>query len=306
MPMLFSQIVEGSCGLSLTQSDISISWGLNFTHVAVSVQVSRSNSDACDFLMGITKGNGASYAARRGITGSNTIRYQVYQDSALTKILKDGADVVSLDEVVAGGFQAGATPVNQTINYYFEIPYTLATTPALVSAGTYTDTFTLNLYEQSALPLGTVAATKSVNMTVTVPPMIALSLVDSGGSFVVGQLSKNIAFPTLQTGTSAAFDLRVRSNAGFSITYSSTNNGSLKHTNPAKPSLVPYNLVVNGVTLNMSNSSTVPVVGLTGSGSSTLAGLGYPMKIVIGSLSGSSVLAGPHADDVTITATTTE
>ena len=139
---------QAACGLSMTANDISIPWDLNFTSVAVQVVVTRSTADACSYSLGFTKGGAASYVTRRGADLAKLIRYQVYKDSGLTKVLKDAADVTSTDEVVEGGFQAGATPVNQTVNYYFEIPINLATIPSLVSAGTYTDVFTINLYEQ--------------------------------------------------------------------------------------------------------------------------------------------------------------
>jgi hypothetical protein len=80
----------------------------------------------------------------------------------------------------------------------------------------------------------------------------------------------------------------------------------MKHTTPGKNSFVPYSFYANGTPLNLSNSSAVPVVGLSGSGSTGLSGLAYPLKIVIGSVTSSTILGGPHSDDITITATTTE
>ncbi len=294
----------GACGLSLAVNNINVTWDLNFTSIAVQATVSRLTADACTYSIGFTKGGAASYVTRRGAVAAKLIRYQIYKDSGLTKVLKDAADVTSTDEIVEGGFQAGATPTQQTVNFYFEIPLNLATIPALVSAGTYTDTFTMNLYEEAAPPLSTVADTKNVSVTVTVQPMIALSLVDSGGAFVTGQLTKSMNFGNLAQGQSSTADLRVRTNAGFSVTFSSTNNGRLKHT--TKNSYVPYSFYANGAQLNLSNSFAVPVVGLSGSGSTDTSGLAYPLKVIIGSFSFANALGGPHSDDVTITATTTE
>ncbi|MGZ3742801.1 MAG: spore coat protein U domain-containing protein [Pseudobdellovibrionaceae bacterium] len=297
---------EAACGLSLSANDINISWSLNFTSIAVSVIVSRSTADACNYALGFTKGNAASYVSRSGASGSNLIRYQLYKDSGLTKILKDNPDITSIDDVDDGGFQAGAIPVSQTLNYYLEIPFNLATTPALVSSGTYTDSFIISLYEGNGPPYGTLVTSKSINLTVTVPPMIALSLVDSGAAFQLGHLSKNVDFGTLGEGATASMDLRVRTNAGFSVTFSSNNNGKMKHTSPGKNSLVPYTFLVNGAAIDLSNSNLVPVVGLTGSGSTGLSGLAYPLKVIIGNMSSPTILGGPHSDDITITATTTE
>ncbi|MEZ0391962.1 MAG: spore coat protein U domain-containing protein [Pseudobdellovibrionaceae bacterium] len=305
LTFFFSQ-AQAACGLTITTDDISLTWGLNFSSIAVPITINRSTADACNYALGFTKGNGASYVARRAANGSNTLSYQLYKDTGLSKILKDNPDITTIDDVVDGGFLAGAIPVSQTVNYYFDIPYASATTPVMVSSGTYTDNFTLNLYEGSGPPFGTLVASKGVNITVTVPKMIALSLVDPGAPYQQGQLSKNVNFGTMTEGSAANVDLRLRTNAGFSVTFSSANNGKMKHTSPGKNSLVPYSLMVNGATLNLSNSSTVPVVGLTGSGSTALSGLGYPIKVVIGSVTGPTVLGGPHSDDITITATTTE
>lgn len=307
MTLVTGEEAYSACGLSLTANNITVAWDLNFTSLAVSVQVDRSTTDACTYSLGFTRGNATSYTNRRAANGSALLHYQLYQNSGLTNVLKDDTDVSSVStEVVQGGFQSGPTPISQTVVYYFEIPYNLATTPSLVSSGTFTDSFTINLYETGTLPLGVPVATRTVIVNITVPKMIALSLVDSGGNFQVGQLARNVSIPTLTEGAIASMDLRVRTNAGFSVDFSSLNNGYLKHTNPAKSSLVPYRLFVNGGALNLSSSNTIPVVGLLGVGSTSLSGLGYPLKVVIGNVSGAGVLAGPHSDTVTITATTTE
>src|SRR5690606_6395492 len=99
---------------------------------------------------------------------------------------------------------------------------------------------------------------------------------------------------------------RVRTNAGFSVTFSSANNGKLKPVNPLTNSQVPYMFYANSALLDLSNSLSVPVVGLTGSGQTNLDGLAYPIRIVIGSLTAPNILGGPHQDSITITATTTE
>lgn len=296
---------EAACGLTVTANNISIDWDLNFTTVAVQVQIDKANEEACDFGIGITKGGGASYATRRAITGSKTISYNLYKQSALTNVIKDVPDISSVNDVVTGGFQTG-TNLSQTILYYLEIPYNLATSPSLVGAGTYTDSFTLSLYEGSD-PLAFVTAVDdaTISLTITVPSMIGISLVDSGGSFQSANTTRNINFGTLSEGIYSQFDVRLRTNAGLSVTFSSENNGKLKHVNPAATSVVPYKFYVNGALLNLSTSSGTPVVGLTAGGQTAISGLAYPVRAVIGTIP-SSNLAGNYQDVLTITATTTE
>ena len=301
-----ANLAHAACGLSFTASNVNITWDLNFTSLAVQIELSKSGADACSFGVGVTKGAAASYPARRVATGAKNLLYQVYSDNALSHIIKDVPDIASANDVLVGGFQAG-TNLTQSQVYYIQIPFNAATSPSLAAAGTYTDTYVVNLYE-GADPTAfiTPVSTASITLTVTIAKMIGLSIIDSGGAYSSGATSRNIGFGTLSEGASQAFDLRVRTNAGYSVTFSSAHDGRLKHTNVAKNSFVPYSFYVNGSVLSLTGSSTVPVVGLTGNGQTSLSGLAYPMKIVIGSITGAGTLGGPHADDMTITATTTE
>ncbi|MEQ1664108.1 MAG: spore coat protein U domain-containing protein [Bdellovibrionales bacterium] len=304
--VLFHKSAQAACGLSFTSNAININWTINFTYIAVQLQIAKTGPDACDYGLGFSKGGGASYVSRQGTVASSLIRYQLYKDNGLTQVLKAVPDITSADEAVQGGFQAGSN-MTQTVNYYFEIPYNLAVTPSLVAAGVYTDSFVISLYEGSD-PLAFVTAvdTASVNVSITVPTMIALSLIDSGGGFQEGSTMRTVNFGTLAEGQASSMDFRARTNAGFNVTFSSANNGFMKHTNPAKNSLVPYSFYVNGVLLDLSNSFAVPVSGVTASGQTSLSGLAYPIRVVVGNVSSGGKIGGPHSDSITITATTTE
>ncbi|MCM2276722.1 MAG: spore coat protein U domain-containing protein [Oligoflexia bacterium] len=297
---------HGACGLTLTANNVSLTWDMNFTAVAVQFTLDKANEPACNFAIGFSKGGGADYNNRRATTGAKNIKYQLHTDSGLTKILKTVPDVASADNVIMGGFPAG-TNLTQTLTYYLDIPYGNATSPTLVGSGSFTDTYAVEVFETSVPPVPTdVPVTSSnVNLTITVNPMIKLSLVSTGGGFDAALNSRSVDFGNLYQGATSQFDLRVRTNAGYSITFSSGYNGNLK-PGAASGSNVPYSFYVNGVLLDMSNSAAVPVVGLSGAGQTTLSGLAYPIKTIVGSLAGAGIQAGLHQDTVTITATTTE
>jgi hypothetical protein len=192
-----------------------------------------------------------------------------------------------------------------TLTYYLAIPYSLATAPTLAKSGAYVDTFDIKVYEgDDPLTMETPVVSTSVTLTITVDPMIDLSLVSSGGSFDISKTTKTVDMGNLYQGLSRTFDMRVRTNAGYSVTFSSDNNGNLKAAGVA--SLIPYSFYVNAVLLNMSNSKAVPVVGLSGAGSTDLQGLSYPIRMVIGNMGATTFYGGNHQDTVTITATTTE
>lgn len=300
----FHTEVHALCGLSLSTSNVTVNWVPTFTYIAVPVTVNKSGPDACDFGIGFSRGGAASYVTRRGLSGANDLLYQLYKASDLSNILKEVPDITSANDVVTGGF-AGGTNMVQSVNYYFHIPYNASSGAALIPAGTYTDTYTLNIYEGSdptlfVTPEGSPTA---VTTTVNVPTLIAISIVNPGGGFVEGQTMQNMNMGSLYEGETVSLDLRVRSNAGFDVTFSSLNNGNMKHA--TANSLVPYKFYVNGSMLDMSNSATVPVSGLTRSGQTALTGLAYPIKVVIGNVT-SGKLSGSHADTITVTATTTE
>lgn len=295
---------HGACGLTFTTANITVNWVNTFTYVAIPLTINKAGPDACDFGIGFSKGAAASYVTRRAANGASEVQYQLFKENALLNILKDNPDITSANDVIQGGF-AGGLNLTQASSYYFQIPYNADVAPALISAGTFTDTFTVNLYEGSD-PLSYLIPVDSETVTVTinVPKMIAISLVSSGGGFIEGQTTSNMNLGSMYEGQSAGLDLRVRSNAGFEVTFSSLNNGNMKHV--SANSLVPYKFYVNGALLNMSTSLTVPVSGLTRAGQTSMSGLAYPIKVVVGNVSASAKVAGAHADSITITATTTE
>lgn len=296
---------HAACTLSFTTTNISVNWIPTFTYISVPVTVNRGGTDTCDFGIGFTKGGGASYAARRATDGGgHQVDYQLYKDTGFANILKDVPDITSANDVVTGGFGGGGT--TQSLDYYFRIPYNADVAPALLSSGTFTDSFTVNLYEGSdPLSFATPVDTENVTVTVTVPKMIAISLVSTGSVFLENETTKNLNFGSMYEGQSTGLDLRVRSNAGFEVTFSSLNNGNMKHT--SANSLVPYKFYVNGALLDMSASLGTPVVGLTRAGQTAMGGLAYPLKVVVGSVAaGTLKLSGTHSDSITITATTTE
>ena len=288
---------QAACGIGIIASDLSLEWDLNWTSLGVSIQVSKSQNPACTFGLGFSQGGAGSYT-RQALSGGSPLQYQIYQDSNKSKILKTAPDITSSNDVLMVNMPAGGNP--QVEMYYFDIPFTAATTP-LVAAGTYTDSFIINAYEGTdpAAFADPPAASTTVNVNITVPKMIWLALVDTGGVFQDSATTKSIEFGTLTPGKVSRFDMRVRTNAGYQVNISSLNNGNMKHVTGT--SLVPYTMTVNGASTDLTGATPV----LNSGGQTTLSGLGYPVRIVIGA-TGNMPLAGEYRDTVTITATTTE
>ena len=288
----------GICGLSIAASNLVVAWDMTWTTQSVSITVDKTNPAACTFGLGFSKGTSGSYTRYATVLGKQ-INYQLYQDSGKTKILKDAPDTATVNDVIMVTLPPGSSP--QVVQYFFDIPYALATTPFLVANGAYLDNFTINAYEGTDPSLFPILpdATAAVNLTVNVDPMVSISLVDPGGGFLTTATTKAIDFGNLFQGQISRFDMLLRTNAGLTVKMVSSNASRLKHL--SKNSYVPYTVTVNNVAADL--TGVVPV--LTASGQTNMMGLGYPVKLIVGAITASS-LAGSYQDTVTITAETTE
>ena len=298
MMNFFSFRASAQCGLSIIANNISATWDITWVMQSVSVTVSKANPAACTFGLGITKGAAADYN-RYASDGALQLRYQVYNNIAGTNIIKDAPDTVTVNDVVMVTLPAGSGP--QIVQYYFDIPYALATAPFVAHAGTYTDSITINAYEGAdpSLYAAPPATSAVVGISVLIEKLIKLSLIDLGGVFVDGATTKSVNFGKLTSGEISRFNMAMQTNAGFSISLSSANGGNLKHVTSA--SLIPYTLTVNNVAADM--TGVIPAAN--GGGQTSLNGLIYPVKITVGAIPGNAV-AGNYADVVTITAVVTE
>lgn len=292
--LLNGSISFAICGLSIAANNISTTWDPTWLKQSVSITVSKTNPAACTFGLAFSKGGAGSYS-RFATSGALQLSYQLYGDNAGSHILKDVPDTVSVNDVVMVTLPAGSGP--QIVQYYFDIPYAAATVPFLAGAGTYTDNFVISAYEgvDPALFVAPADATAAVNLSVLIDKQINLSMVDLGNVFVDTATTKSIDFGSLRTGSVSRFNMALRTNSGFSVTFASANNGRLKHT--VTGSFIPYTLTVNNVAADL--TGVVPVA--TGSGQTSLSGLIYPVKVTIG-VTNVMAVSGSYADSIVVTA----
>lgn len=291
------------CGLGLSAANVNLVWTTALGTQQISFSVTKTKNPRCDYFVTFSKGGATTYANRRMTFGANVLSYQLYKDSPLTKILKELPDATSTNDVISGSFATGANQA-QPQSYHLDIPFNLATTPTLKPSGSYTDVYVLKVYEGEFGTTTSVVASANVTLTTSMPKKVELSLVSTGGAFDPNDTTQAVDFGTLSAGAVRALDMLVRSNAGFSITFSSQNNGVLKHASPGVTTTVPYTLAVNSVPQNLGSSSAAPVVVATGSGQSTLAGVVNPVQLTIGSVT--DKMAGNYFDNITVTAATIE
>ena len=299
--LLLSRPCFAQCGITITASSVPISYNQNFNFQAVTISVKKAQKAACTVGVTFTAGGSGVYGARRMLNGSAALAYQLYQDSALTHVLKDFPDLASTNDFFLLSFPVGRK-LSQTVTYYIKIP---PTTQQLSPAGTFIDNFTIKAYEGSNFSnYSIIDNVASVNVSATIPKMVALSLVGVGQAFDPNSTSQSLNFGTLANGAVLAFDLLVQTNAGFAITFSSQHNGVLQNSSPQINTVVGYGLQVDGSAKSLSASATAPVVVATGSGQTSISGNRHNVAVTIGSVNAS--MAGIYSDNITVTATTTE
>lgn len=287
----------------------------NLTSNAINETVSNINLDTVQTLT-ISRPNGTSYSTcsnayfffskgqagqynRKAINSFNeVVNYNLYKNSGQFGLLKDYMDFNSVNDYITATMQNPNVSVQS--QFYFYLP---ASTLAATRSGIYTDNIQLNVFRGSNnSQWGYFEFTRNIPIIINVPKSINISLVNSGSPIDLNSTFKNLDFGDLETNEEMSFDMMIASNAGFKISFSSLNNGSLKNTINANT--ISYSLKVQGNSVNLQNSSTVPVQVASGSGVTGAAGARLPVSVKIGTVNDS--LWGDYQDYITITAATND
>lgn len=254
----------------------------------VDVEITHNASVATDYFVTFGQGGAGSYS-RQAYAGGDTLNYQLYDSFSKANILKELPGASSTSDVIGGSISTSdSSPI--ALHYYVHIP-----AEQIVTAGTYTDTFTLRVYEGD-LASYTEIANVSVNLSITVPSMVEMAMVDEGTGFNSSSAGRSIDFGDLSQGDSESFDVVIRSNAGYRITMTSSNSGQLKHSSTA--AYVPYILRVDSSTKDLSGGGSVEVATSTATTSSF--GVSHTVEFEIGAVGWTE--EGPYSDVVSVTA----
>ncbi len=264
---------------------------------AVEIEVTHQAGDSCPFFVTVSRG-GANDYDRRMTSGSNTLPYQIYSQANQTGVLKELADATMPLDVLAGNVSpADASP--RLLTCHVVIP-----AHQVRSAGVYGDTVTVTLYQGELDGEHTLVAATGMSLSTTLAQDIEMSLADTGHEFDATDTSQSLDFGVLELGESLGFDLMVRSNAGYTVTMVSENQGRLKleGAQARDNTTVAYALTVDGLVQDL--SGTQPVEVASGVGVTEVGGVRHPVNVTIGSVSGK--IAGSYEDNITITAVTAE
>ena len=260
----------------------------------LSVAVTRADNGDCRYFIGFSNGRAPTYALRRLELGAATIPLNIYKDAAHTRILKDKpVEAISADDVLYGQFVGGPGSNTQTLNYWAGISpgsdYSLA--------GIYLESITANLYSGSVTGSYHFESSSPLVFAYYVPMRVDLSIVDTGAPFNLNSLSQDLNFGTLATGQTRTLDLVLQYNAGFRLSFSSENNGVLKHSTRANA--ISYGFQLAGTPVSLNGSATHPIEAANGNGVSPASGARYPLRVTIGSIA--NAVAGAYFDNITIT-----
>jgi spore coat protein U-like protein len=243
--------------------------------------------DACSFFVTFSRGWASDFNRRMG-SGGEAPGYQLYKSANKSNVLKD-LPSASATEVISGTFEQGDE--TRELRYVVVIP-PLQIRPA----GIYRDRVRVIVYE-GTLENFIEKDSKNVTISARVHRVAELSLVNSGEPFNPQSTTKVLDFGPLTGGKSRSFDLRVRSNSGYTVTFESENGGAMKNTDPTDNSTVAYVLEVDGAVVDLSRGRRPSVArnsGMTDSNGER-RGLSFAAGPV------GDATAGTYRDNITIT-----
>jgi spore coat protein U-like protein len=241
----------------------------------------------CSYFVTFSKNTPAG-RPRAMTSGGETLDYNLYARPSLNTVLKDLPSALP-NEVISGRFGVDGAP--QQRSFVFALPAW-----QIKRAGTYSDTVRVSLYS-GTLTDHTLAQSVVIQLRARVPALVDVSLVAPGGGFDPLALNQWLDFGPLAGGKTHDFDLRVRSNAGYSVSLQSDNGGVLKSQEAGSTDSVPYQLVIGG--------SPTPLHGKSVSVLQRRAALtspqgdGHSVRVIIGQLGNAS--PGNYRDVITVT-----
>lgn len=258
---------------------------------AIRFKVKLVEGSASSYFVTFSAGGSGDFLNRELRLGNEALKYQVYDSAGSQRTVLKALPSATASEILSGALT--------TEGEIQELTYVMVVDPGQVkSAGPYADTFIVTLYS-GTLEDYTEEDAITVLFTVPVAETTQLSLLASSSPFDPAVRSTLMDFGVLQSDDERRVDLRVRSNAGYSVSLESENNGMLKHTQPGVATVVPYTLRLAGTVVNLGAGLQTPVSQpgrLTGADGDV-----YDVSVSIGEVSGA--VAGTYRDVVTITVT---
>ncbi len=276
--------------LQVQPSNVDLS---NNPNTSATIVVKADTRDGgCDFFLTFDYGTASSFNNRKLDHGSFTWPMQISKNSSHTQVLKNFPDVSSNNDVLNNSLPGGNNGAQRTLTYWMQVDQT----DMWRKAGNYTGNFTVRLYR------GTIASytfidSRQISANYNAPKKADISVIPTGQPFSITDTTETLNFGPLSTGDTKSADIRIKTNAGYSLYASSANNGALKHL--LLNSYVSYVAKFDGVTINLSGSAANPKLVMQENGDSPANGFLVPASITIGSTAGAQ--SGSYSDTITLT-----
>lgn len=279
-------------------NNINFSWNGNAQTFTADLTLGRTNTKGrCkSFDIGFSTGLAGNYN-RRMFSGSNYITYNLYKDNLTGTPLKTLNDASNDSELVIVNFPKKADTV-KTVTFEGRFPFPNDGRSFLAKAN-YLDTISVTVINKQG---NSIALTSSFQVNLNIPPEVNVSLVDAGNPYDPSANNYTMDFAVLNQGAVKNVDLKVKSNAGYTLSARSTNGGALKHK--TKSDLITYDFKVSGTTKTFPGPNGSIPLG-SGVGVTPVNGVNFPVSITITG-NPSSKIAGIYEDTIYITASSNE
>lgn len=209
---------------------------------AISFDVVNKKKHECPYFVVAEPGHNTGTYNRDLEHSDERLQYNIYIDAAMSQVWM-GAET-NAGSVIQGFAEPGQSKKTSrtTHTYYFSIePLQL-----VAHDKNYKDKVKFGLWRGSFDSSDRHREDDDeVEFKAEVPKVVDVSLVDAGTDFVSGQLNRFVDFGMLTPQDTASFDLIVRYNKKYELTFESRNDGLLVNSNSPDDSII-YEFLVGG------------------------------------------------------------
>lgn len=287
------------CGLGLDINNISFpSAGTSQTFTA-NVTLTRTNTTGqCkNFNVGFSTGSSGNYM-RRAYSGSKYVSYNLYKDNITNVSLKSLADNSNKNELIKIKFKK-KSDISKSVTFEARLPVP-NDGRSILAKGNYIDTIQATVESKNGQAQ---SVAKNFQVGLNILPEINISLASPSTPFDPTSTSYTLEFVPIVEGDSRQVDLKVRSNAGYTVSIESFNGGYLKHKENGTFT-IPYQFTVENGTPRSFGGANIPITLGSSSGVTPVDGVKFGLSFIIGSPAGK--MAGEYEDTITVVATSTD
>ncbi len=264
-----------------------------------------TGTENCYYFAYMDYGAASSWTTRylTHTTSGATIPFNVYSlastvDASRIRLTGDAAANMHVVYAAPLRFSPSGSTVTNTNTFYAKI----GTLPAVLAPGIYTESLIFRVAARLTNPPASdwatwpVVLSRGVQFMYQVEKELSLSIVASGGVFDPLATAKLMSFGEIESSELRTVDVIIKTNVGYRLKVSSTNEGSMEHSSGAS---IPYILRASGSVVNLIGSSASPVLISSSAANSPPLGFTVPVEIEVGIVTGSEP-GGEYTDTISL------